>query len=141
MASANLDLVRSIYADWGRGDFSSAEWAHPEIAFEIVGGPTLGSWTGKADMAEGFREFLSVWEEFRVEAEEYRELDGERVLVLSHFSGRGKTSELELGQMRTKGAELFHLSEGEVTRLVLYWDRERAFAALGFAPSTGSPSS
>ena len=136
MPSANLDLVRSIYAAWGRGDFSSADWAHPEIEFVVAAGPSPGSWTGRAGLAEGYRDWLNAWEDFRATAEEYRELDDERVLVLNYFTGRGKTSGLELVGTRSKGASLCHVRDGQVTRLVLYGDRERALADLGLATET-----
>jgi hypothetical protein len=46
-------------------------------------------------MAEGWREFLSAWEQYRAIADEYLELDDARVVVLLHdVSGRGKTSGL-----------------------------------------------
>jgi ketosteroid isomerase-like protein len=132
MPSANLDLVRSIYADWERGEFfSSGEWAHANVDFVIVDGPEPGRWTGMAGMVEAWRDVLSAWEGLRGEAEEYRELDHERVLVLTRNSGRGKASGLELGEMRTHGANLFHVRGGKVTRLVLYWDGGRALADLG----------
>jgi ketosteroid isomerase-like protein len=141
MPSANLDLVRTIYAGWERGDFAQTEWLHPEIEFVMVGGPSPGSWTGLAGMAKGSRDFLSAWEDFRAEAEDYMEIDGERVLVLLRHRGRGKTSGLELAQMRTNGAALFHVRDGKVTRFVAYWDRNRAFADLGLPPEGDSPGS
>jgi ketosteroid isomerase-like protein len=139
MASENLDLVRSIFAAWERGDYSSAEWAHPEIEFVMLDGPDEGRWTGLAAMAEGTRDRLSLWEEYRVEVEEYRELDGERVLVLIRRSGRGKRSGVEMGQMRMQGAHVFHVRDGKVTRFVDYADRERALADLGLAAEGDSP--
>jgi ketosteroid isomerase-like protein len=142
MASANLELVRSISAPWESGDFSSRpDWAHPEIEWVIADGPMPGRWSGVAGMVEGWRDFLSAWEDWRARPDEYRELDGERVLVLFHFSARGKASGFEVGEIRTKGAGLYHVHHGKVTRLVLYWDRERALADLGLAPSGGDPGS
>jgi hypothetical protein len=96
--SANLDLVRSIYAAWERGDFSPSAWAHAEIEFVIADGPTPGRWTGLAGMAEGARAIFGAWEGYRVAASEYRELDDERVLVLVHNDDRGKISGLDLGR-------------------------------------------
>jgi ketosteroid isomerase-like protein len=105
VASANLDLVRSICAAWERGDFSrAAEWTHPEI--EYVDGD--------------------------------RELDGERVLVLTRWRGPGKTSGLDVGQMSANGAVLFHGRDGKVTRLVTFFDRRRGLAVLGLASEAGS---
>jgi ketosteroid isomerase-like protein len=137
MSQENVELVRSMYAAWESGDYSSAEWAHPEIEYVEADGPAPGSSTGLAGMAETFRDWLSTWEEWRVEAEEYRDLDDERVLVLFHFSARGKTSGLDVAQIGTKGANLFHLRGGKVTRLVQYLDRKRALADLGLAPESG----
>jgi ketosteroid isomerase-like protein len=121
MSHENVEIIRSLYSAWERGDFSSAEWAHPEIEFVSVDGPAPGSWTGPAGMAEGWRDFLSAWEEFGIEPDEYLELDDVRVLALVHVSGRGKTSGLDIGQMRGKGAAaLFDVRGGKVTRLVFY---------------------
>jgi hypothetical protein len=132
--SANLDLVRSIFAAWERGDWSSVEWAHPEIEFDIADGPEPGVRIGVAAMAESWREWLSAWEGYRIEAEEFRELDEERVLVLNRYGGRGKTSGLEIGQAGgMKAATLFHVRRNIVTRLVGYNNREHALADLGLA--------
>ena len=133
MATANLDLVRSIYADWERGDFSSADWAHPELEFVIADGPAPGRWRGLAGMAEGYRGVLSAWDEVRVQADDYRGLDDEHMLVLDHRTGRGRTSGLEVEQMGSRAATLFQIRDGKVVKLVLYWDRHHALADLGLA--------
>jgi ketosteroid isomerase-like protein len=133
MRAANLDLVRSIFAAWERGDFRSVKWAHPEIELVAPDGPEPGTWKGLAGMAEGWRDWLHAFKDFHVEVDEYRELDGERVLVLIRRKGYGKASGLELARIGAEGATLFHLRDGKVIRFIGYWDREHALADLGLA--------
>jgi len=129
--AGNLEIVCGIVANWERGDYSSSDWADPEIEFVYADGPAPGSFRGVEGMAESWREFLRNWQHARAEVEELRELDGERVLMLFRQQGRGRTSGLEVADTGSRAANLFHLRDGRVTRVVLYLDRERAFADLG----------
>jgi ketosteroid isomerase-like protein len=134
--SSNVDLVRSIYAHWERGDFGVTSWAHPGLEFVIVGG--LGGAheprRGLKETAQLWREFLEDWHDFAAVPESYRELDRERVIVFHHFGGRGKRSGVEVGPTESRGACLFHVAGGKVSKLVLYPVRDRALADLGLAP-------
>jgi ketosteroid isomerase-like protein len=130
--SENVDLVRSIYADWERGDFfTSFEWAHDEVEFVVADGPEPGRWTGRGAMAAAFRERISAWREYRFTADAFRDLACERVLVLNRRSGRGRESGLEIAQMQSAGMNVFHVRDRKVTKLVVYWDRQRGLADLG----------
>jgi ketosteroid isomerase-like protein len=131
MSQENVELVRSICAAWERGDYGTVAWADPEIEFVTVGGVAPGSWSGLEGMAEGWREWLNAWENFRQEADEFRELDEERVLVFFRMFGRGRTSGLDLAQMHPLSAGVFHLRAGKVTRFDAYTDHDDALEALG----------
>jgi len=133
MSQENVEFVRSIYAAWERGDYRSIDWADPKIEYVIIDGPAPGSWTGHAGLAEGWAGVMTAFEEFSTQADEFRELDHERVLVIGHHSGRGRSSGMDLGRMQTQTLGLFHVRDGKVTRFVTYWDRERGFADLGLS--------
>ena len=133
MVSENLDLVRSIVAAHARGDYSSSEWAHPDIEYSIVGGLFSGDWKGRAAMARAARELFSTYKEHRSVIDEIRPLDSERVLVLSHVSARAKKSGIELDATQMRIAALWQVRDGKVIRHVVYMDRERALADLGLA--------
>ncbi len=129
--SENLDLVRSIYAAWARRDYTWTEWAEADIDFIVVGGPCPGQWTGLTGMWQGWREILSAWEDWRVEDIDYRELDQQRILALVRVAGRGKRSGVDATELGGKVANVFHIQNGVVTKLVVYWEVDLALTDLG----------
>jgi ketosteroid isomerase-like protein len=129
--SENLDLVRSIYADWERGDFTSMGWAHPEIEYVIVDFVEPMTRLGRDATAEALKRILGEWDKPRIEADEIRSLDDGRVLVFNHLAGRGKTSGIDVGDMHHNGAAILSFRDGLVARYLSYFDRDRALADLG----------
>jgi ketosteroid isomerase-like protein len=72
VSQENVDLVRSIYAATGRGDYVSAgAFLHPDIEFTAVGGPEVVEATGFVALADLWGGFLDSWEDFRVVADTY----------------------------------------------------------------------
>jgi hypothetical protein len=119
--SRELEVTRRVCEEWGRGDFSSSDWAAPDI--DMISADGFGqSGHGVAEMAASWRDFLSSWDEFRVEPEDYLER-GSSVLALTRFGGRGKASGLPAEMMR--GGARFDFSGGKVVRLTLYRGRAR----------------
>ncbi len=132
MSVDNVELVRSIYEAWEAGDFSrTTDWAHTEIECVSFGGPVSGGYTGAAAIENGWRAMLEILDDAQPEAQEYRDVDEERVLVLGRLHGREKDTGADVEQFR---ANLFRIREGKVVRLIFYWDRGRAFADLGITP-------
>ena len=118
MSQQNVELVRSVYDGWSRGDFSQTDAFHPEIEFEMVDWPHQTRVRGIEAMRDTWRATLSAWEGFRAIPTEYIDC-GRNVLVLNHIEGSGKESGADVS---ADTATLWTVEEGKVVRLALYWD-------------------
>jgi len=133
--SPNLTLVESVCAAWERGDYGATGWADPDLEFVVADGPAPIRTTGLSGMAGGWRKWLHVWDDFRQEVDELRELDDGRILVLFRVSGRGRTSGLSLAELGGTMAAVFTVRDGKVTSFVGYVDPALALAEARRAAS------
>jgi ketosteroid isomerase-like protein len=129
MAPGNADLIRPIYEEWGRGNWRpSFEIYHPRMEWgwsdEFPG--LAGVYEDHQDPNPRLRAWLSGWEYWRAEADDYLEL-GDHVVVLASYHGRGKGSGIEISQ---QGAHVFELRDGRVVRLEIFANREKAIESV-----------
>jgi uncharacterized protein len=124
----NADLIRPIYEEWGRGHWRTRfdvyapdmEWGWSD-EFPGLG----GVFDDRRDPNPRLRNWLDGWESWVVEANEFIE-EGDYVVVLTTYHGRGKHSGIEVHQ---EGASVFKLRDDKVVRLETFADRERAIAS------------
>lgn len=132
----NAEVIRPIYQEWGRGNWRTRfevydprmEWGWSD---EFPG--LAGVFNDRQDPNPRLLNWLSGWEEWRVEADDYLEID-DHVVVLTSYQGRGKRSGAEV---RQPGAHVFELRHGRVVRLEIFADRRKAIRSARAAASAG----
>ena len=129
MSPGNAELLAPIYEEWGRGNWRPRfELYHPDMEWgwseEFPG--LAGVYQDRADPNPRLRAWLSEWEHWRAEAEDYLEF-GDHVVVLASYYGQGKGSGVEIHQ---DGAHVFELRDGKVVRLEIFANREKAIKSV-----------
>ncbi len=61
MTDANEAIVRRISHNWERGDFTNADFFHPDIEFEMRFGVDHVTARGRTEMGRAWREQLAQW--------------------------------------------------------------------------------
>ena len=131
---SDLEAIRGVYAEWGRGNWrpkfdvydDEMEWGWSD---EFPG--LAGVYHDPAERNQRVYEWLSGWEDWRCEAEDYV-VQGEHVVALCVYRGRGRGSGAAVD---TKGAHVWTMRDGKCVRLVIYADRANALAAVGLTDS------
>jgi ketosteroid isomerase-like protein len=137
MASPNIEALKDVYEHWGRGDWEyippfyspDFEWGWSEEFPGLAGvihdtrspNPRLQTW-------------LSPWEHWHVEVEEYLE-QGDTVIVLARYRGRGKGSGVDVD---VAGAHVWRMRDGIALRLEVFNTREAALKQHEAPPSGGA---
>jgi hypothetical protein len=129
VAPGNVELIRPIYEEWGRGNWRPRfDVYHPNMEWgwsdEFPG--LAGVFEDHEDPNPRLLAWLSGWEHWRAEADEFLEF-GDHVVVLATYHGRGRGSGVEISQ---EGAHVFELRDGKVVRLEIFATRAKALQSV-----------
>ena len=146
MSQTNVELVRSVHPPTGteltslfREDAAGRSGLKLLAGlltedFEAVGGDHFGDLGLTSDglgldgLVAVWREWLSPWDTYRTEVEDFLEAGEDRVVVLVRDLGRlrGSDSEVEL-----LSASVWTLREGKIARIAFHASRASALKAAG----------
>jgi uncharacterized protein len=87
-----------------------------------------GALRGREGIESYLREVSDTWEEYRVVAQDFRDLGDDQVLVLSRVEGRGAGSG---GLIDAPMGQIFDFRDGKISRVRTYLDHGEALRAVG----------
>jgi ketosteroid isomerase-like protein len=137
MSRENVEIVRRLFVafqsvnldDFERRFDEVREIFDPQVEWVAAPHSLLGSeeYRGYDGVRRFWTQFLSAWDEYRVEAEELIDA-GDQVVAVLRLSGR--TNELEVDEARSS---LVTLRDGRIVRIEPFASKDGALNAAGIA--------
>ena len=140
MSAENLEIAKRGIDAFNRRDFDAYsdlftpdfEW-FPALGSAVEGG---SSYSGREGMETFIGELRDTWEEFRVIAQRFADLFGNRVLVLVRVEGRGRRSSVPVTGRETV---ICDFRGDKVSRIRNYLDHGEALRAARLTESGQVP--
>ena len=132
MSQENVEIVRSIFEAFNRGDldaFFDEYWADDIDYRAIEGAPDdHGPIHGKAAIRAHWQDWLDTFDDLTAEPLELIDAADQQVVTVLRFGGRAKLSGVEAD---LTFAVVYTLRDGKVARGREYWTRDEALEAAG----------
>ena len=131
MSAQDVELLRGLYEDWAKGDYSRADLFAPDIELSIEDDfPDIMIEPGIEGLRSAMRMWFAAWEKpFTIVADEFIDL-GDQVVVTVHWSAVNKHSGT---RVERPGAHLWRMRDGKAVGLKLCRDRAEAIVAASVA--------
>jgi ketosteroid isomerase-like protein len=133
MSQENVEIVLRQVEALNRRDIDAfVALVSPEVAWEdsMFGSEPARIYRGRAEVREWLNRVLEPWESLHGEVEEITEAADDRVFFGGLLTTRGKGSGVET---QVRGWFVVWITNGKVTRRLLFLDRAEALEAAGLS--------
>jgi ketosteroid isomerase-like protein len=129
MSRQNVEIVRRAYEAYEQRDAATLEsLTEPDLVWELQSElPDAATLRGPDEVLAWLTGWDAEFVDSRIDPEQFVDL-GDRVLVVSRVSGRGRISEAEV-EVRT--THLFTLRNGRIADVRAFFDHGAALEAAG----------
>jgi ketosteroid isomerase-like protein len=126
---SDIELLRSLFADWEQGEFSrGVELYADDMYFTTVEPEGQYDGHGPAGVRRWMQRFLGAWQFYSVRVDEIEDLGGGRYHGAGEQYARGRESGTETRYPAHVGARV---EDGKIKQLVFSFTREDTLARLG----------
>jgi ketosteroid isomerase-like protein len=133
MSAENVEIVRSVYAEWEQGNLAAAvELFDPGIVFESFmpdSSERIVS-RGHHEIESFMRDFLVETRDYRMKGEIFREAGKDKVFVEGRQATIGRRSGVAIDG---PAFWVWMFRNGKVVRLIFETDRRKALEAAGLS--------